>query len=75
MGKKKNHLSLSKIKFESLHEGLSAQIMHISPYSEDGRMVGKLNAFIGEKDYEFDGSKSGEKHHEIYLSDIRRTKP
>jgi hypothetical protein len=33
--KKKNLLSLSGIRFESLHEGLSAQIMHLGPYSEE----------------------------------------
>jgi hypothetical protein len=33
---KKNPAALSKIRFESLHEGLSAQIMYIGPYSEEG---------------------------------------
>ncbi|MGB9937500.1 MAG: GyrI-like domain-containing protein [Methanobacterium sp.] len=73
--KKKNPISLSKIRFESLNEGISAQIMHIGPYSEEGPTVEKLHNFIHENGYEFDGSKSGEKHHEIYLSDMRRTKP
>lgn len=72
---KKNPAALSKIRFESLLEGLSAQIMHIGPYSEEGPTVEKLHNFIHEKGYEFDGSVPGEKHHEIYLSDIRRTKP
>lgn len=73
--KKKNPAALSKIRFESLHEGLSAQIMYIGPYSEEGPTVEKLHAFIEEKGYQFDGSKHGEKHHEIYISDMRRTKP
>ncbi len=73
--KKKNPAALSKIRFESLHEGLSAQIMHIGPYAEEGPTVEKLHAFIEEKGYQFDGSNSGEKHHEIYISDMRRTKP
>lgn len=72
---KKNPEALSKIRFESLNEGLSAQIMHIGPYLEEGPTVENLHNFIHEKGYEFDGSKPGEKHHEIYLSDIRRTKP
>lgn len=72
---KKNPPALSKIKFESLHEGLSAQIMHIGPYSEEGPTIEKLHNFIEEKGYEFDGSVPGEKHHEIYISDMRRTKP
>ena len=73
--KKKNPAALSKIRFESLQEGPSAQIMHIGPYSEEGPTVAKLHAFIEEKGYKFDGSNSGEKHHEIYISDMRRTKP
>lgn len=72
---KKNPEALSKMRFESLEEGLSAQIMHIGPYSEEGPTVEKLHNFIHENGYEFDGSKLGEKHHEIYLSDMRRTKP
>ena len=73
--KKKNPAALSKIRFESLNEGLSAQIMHIGPFSEEGPTVAKLHAFIEEKGYEFDGTCHGEKHHEIYISDMRRTKP
>jgi hypothetical protein len=72
---KKNPAALSKIRYETLEEGLSAQIMHIGPYSEEGPTVENLHNFIHEKGYEFDGSKPGEKHHEIYLSDMRRTKP
>lgn len=73
--KKKNLPELSKIKFQSLHEGLSAQIMYIGPYSQEGPTVEKLHNFIEEKGYEFNGSLPGEKHHEIYISDMRRTKP
>ena len=72
---KKNPEALSKIRFESLKEGLSAQIMHIGSYSEEGSTVEKLHNFIHHNGYEFDGANLGEKHHEIYLSDMRRTKP
>jgi hypothetical protein len=72
---KKNPPALSKIKFESLNEELSAQIMHIGPYSEEGPTIEKLHNSIKEKGYEFNGSRPGEKHHEIYLSDVRRTRP
>lgn len=73
--KKKDPPALSKIRFESLNEGLCAQIMHIGPYSEEGSTVERLHNFIREKEYDFDGIRPGEKHHEIYLSDLRRTKP
>lgn len=68
--KKKNPPALSKIRFESLHEGLSAQIMHIGPYSAEGPTIEKLHNFIRENGYEPRG-----KHHEIYLSDSRKSAP
>ena len=71
--KKKNLPALPKIRFETFHEGLSAQIMHIGPYSAEGPTIEKLHKFIKENGYEFDGLI--QKHHEIYLSDPRRTKP
>lgn len=73
--KKKSLPALSRIRFESLHEGLSAQIMHIGPYYEEGPTIEKLHNFIEENGYEFDGSVPGEKHHEIYISNMRRTSP
>lgn len=73
--KKKKLPAFSRIKFQRLHEGLSSQIMHIGPYSQEGPTVKKLHNFIEEKGYEFNGSLPGEKHHEIYISNILRTKP
>lgn len=73
--KKKNLPSLSKMRFESLHEKLSAQIMYVGPYSEEGATITNLHSFIEEKGYNFDGNKSDQRHHEIYISDMRRTKP
>ncbi len=72
---KKNPTALSKMRFESLQEGLSAQIMHIGPYSEEGPTVASLHDFIEKEGYEFEGNIPGQRHHEIYLSDMRRTKP
>jgi hypothetical protein len=68
--KKKTLATLSKMRFESFHEGLSAQIMHIGPYSAEGPTITRLHNFIKENDYELRG-----KHHEVYLSDPRRSAP
>lgn len=62
--------ALGKVRLESLAEGLSAQILHVGPYSEEGPTIEKLHAFIEERGYD----KAG-KHHEIYLSDPRKTAP
>jgi len=67
---KKDPPALSKVRFEGYTEGLSAQIMHIGPFSEEGPTVARVHAYIEEKGYKING-----KHHEIYLSDFRRTKP
>ena len=68
--KKKNPPALSKIRFESFPEGLSVQIMYVGPYSEEGPTIEKMHDFIEKNGYESRG-----KHHEIYLSDPRRTAP
>lgn len=68
--KKKNPVSLPLVKFNSFEEGRVAQIMHIGPFSEEGPTVEKVHSFIEEN-----GCLRKGKHHEIYLSDIRRAAP
>lgn len=68
--KKKNPSALPKVRFEALSEGACAQIMHIGPFSEEGPAVEKVHQFI-----DGCGCKRCGKHHEIYLSDIRKTDP
>lgn len=68
--KKKNPPALDKMCFESLHEGPSAQIMHIGPYADEAPNIQKIHQFIADN-----GSQLRGKHHEIYLSDPRRTAP
>lgn len=68
--KKKNPPALPKLRFETYSEGKAAQIMHIGPFSEEGPAVEKVHQFI-----EARGLKLTGKHHEIYLSDIRRGDP
>jgi hypothetical protein len=61
---------VDEVKLEAFHEGLSAQIMHVGPYSEEGPTIERLRAFIAENGYVMRG-----RHHEIYLSDPKRTAP
>ena len=67
---KKNPKALSKMRFETFSEGPSAQIMHIGPFSEEGPTIEKVHNYIHSQGFELKG-----KHHEIYLSDIRRAAP
>jgi hypothetical protein len=68
--KKKNPPALSKVRFGVFSEGKAAQIMHIGPFSEEGPTIKKVHNFIQEN-----GCKLSGKHHEIYLSDIRKAAP
>ncbi len=67
---KKNPVSLPLVRFESFDEGKVAQTLHIGPFSEEGPTVEKVHSFIKES-----GSRRRGRHHEIYLSDIRRAAP
>lgn len=68
--KKKGLPALRKLRFESYEEGLSAQVMHIGPFSEEGPTIRRIHKFIDEQ-----GKKPHGKHHEIYVSDIRKVAP
>lgn len=67
---KKNPAALSKVRFETLAEGSAAQIMHIGPFSDESPNIERVHQFI-----ESGGHKRVGKHHEIYMSDIRKTAP
>jgi hypothetical protein len=71
--RKKNPPALAKLKFGRFDEGTSAQIMYTGPYAEETQTIKMLHDFLHEKGLVFDGLK--QKHHEIYLSDPRRTAP
>lgn len=68
--RKKNPVSLPLVRLEAYREGKAAQIMHIGPFSEEGPAIEKVHSFI-----ENNGCRRMGKHHEIYLSDIRRAAP
>lgn len=65
---KKGLLATDKLRFESFNEGKSAQIMYIGPYADETPTIQKIHNYIDGL-----GGKLSGKHHEIYLSDPRRT--
>jgi hypothetical protein len=69
MKKKPSLSALSKLRAESFSEGRCAQVMHIGPFSEEGPTIEKVHQFISTR-----GQLTG-RHHEIYLSDIRKANP
>ncbi|HSG25739.1 MAG TPA: GyrI-like domain-containing protein [Anaerolineales bacterium] len=63
--------ALEKVRLESYHEGLSAQILHIGSYDDEAPTLARLHhEWMPAHGYTFNG-----KHHEIYLSDPRRVAP
>ena len=67
--KKKNLPAISKLRLETFSEGRCAQVLHIGPFSEEGPTIKLVHEFIDSRT-----GRTG-KHHEIYLSDIRRADP
>lgn len=66
----RKHLpGIDRLRLEEFTEGRCAQVMHVGPFSEEGPTIQRLHAFIGDR------SGLAGKHHEIYLSDIRRADP
>lgn len=74
LAKKKPQLDASLVRLERFTEGLCAQAMHIGPYDDEPATIVMLSQFIAENGYIEDISAS-RRHHEIYLSDPRRTVP
>lgn len=68
--KKKGIDLINKIEFESINEGICVQIMHIGPYSTEPSTIKEMEGFIAENKLKKNGL-----HHEIYISDPRKTTP
>ncbi len=67
---KKKGKAVEKVRLERIHAGLCAQILHVGPYSDEPRSVKLLHGFMAER-----GLKLRGRHHEVYMSDPRRTPP
>lgn len=71
---RKKKMDFSAVKFMTYHEGLCVQCMHMGPYDNEPATVSAMEAFAKEKGYQIDIT-SNRRHHEIYISDPRRTDP
>lgn len=70
----KKELDFSEVELIEIDEGECVQIMHIGPYDDEPATVALMDEFIAEKGYMNDFSDA-RRHHEIYISDPRRTSP
>ncbi|NTU72436.1 MAG: hypothetical protein HGB10_11545 [Coriobacteriia bacterium] len=70
VSKKHSLPALGGIRLETFCEGAAAQIMHLGPFAAEGPTIDRVHEFI-----EASGHQRAGKHHEIYLSDIRKAHP
>ena len=71
---KKKKLDFSSAEFLTFNEGLCVQIMHNGSYDDEPATVEIMDKYIAENGYMNDISNE-RLHHEIYLSDPRKTPP
>lgn len=64
----------SKVEFFRYSEGLCVQCMHLGPYDDEPATVERMHEYIDGLGYAPDMT-GGRMHHEIYLSDARKTAP
>ena len=71
---RKKKTDFSKVEFLTYDEGLCVQCMHIGSYDDEPATVALMHAFMEEQGYVLDITDQ-RLHHEIYLSDARKTAP
>lgn len=71
---RKKKTDFSKVEFLTYEEGLCVQCMHIGPYDDEPATVETMHRYMEEQGYVLDITQQ-RFHHEIYLSDARRTAP
>lgn len=62
---------LDDVRLEVLAEGRCVQTLHVGPFAEEGAVLARMH----EEVIPAHGLRMVGKHHEIYLSDLRRTAP
>ena len=70
----KKKQDFSNVEFLTVEEGLCVQCMHIGPYDDEPATVQLMHEYMEREGYELDITDE-RRHHEIYLSDARKTAP
>ena len=70
----KKKTDFSKVGFLTYDEGLCVQCMHLGPYDDEPATVEKMHVYMQDLGYVLDITDE-RLHHEIYLSDARKTAP
>ena len=70
----KKKLDLSPVRLTEIEEGLCVQCLHLGSYDDEPATIEAMHGFATDQGYSLDFSDE-RRHHEIYLSDPRRTDP
>ena len=70
----KKKIDCSSAEFLTVEEGLCVQIMHFGSFDDEPASLEKMDKYLEENGYEKDFSDT-RLHHEIYLSDPRKSTP
>ena len=62
--------AVGEVALESMREGLCVQALHVGPYATEAATIDRMVEFAGREGLTVVGP-----HHEIYLSDPRRSRP
>lgn len=71
---RKKKLDCGRVELFSLEEGLCAQILHLGSYDDEPASIQRMDEFVAAQGYRLDFTETRQ-HHEIYLSDPRKTAP
>ncbi len=71
IARRKRPAALDRVRFERYAEGRSVQILHVGPYDDEAPTIDRLHRVF----LPAHGLAPTGRHHEIYLSDPRRTEP
>jgi hypothetical protein len=69
---KTKNINTEKVKFIKLKEGMCVQAMHIGPFDDEPKTIALIDKYIDENNLTND-INTERHHHEIYLSDLRKT--
>ena len=67
---KKGRGLFERVELEKLREGRCVQMLHVGPYSDEPASIRAMHELMAEE-----GLRPSGRHHEIYMSDPRRTAP
>ena len=69
--RRKGAAALDRVRFETLDEGRCVQVLHVGSYDDEGPTLERLH----DEFLPAEGLVPRGRHHEVYLSDPRRTEP